>query len=113
MPNLHENTKTFLIDIKANNERQWFEANKPRYEAARADFISFIGILLHEIEKFDASLMTDRCHCLAEVRLFTQCRKRFLARRELDGILIDPQLDGQHDDQQIDSVLTTQRLPVQ
>ena len=64
MPHLSASTKEFLIDLKANNERPWFEANKPRYEEARADFISLIGILLHEIEKFDpriGGLDAKRC----------------------------------------------------
>ena len=56
MPHLRESTRQFLIDLAANNGRQWFDANRPRYEEARADFISLIGILLHEIEKFDPSL---------------------------------------------------------
>jgi uncharacterized protein (TIGR02453 family) len=56
MPHLRESTKQFLIDLKAHNERPWFDANRPRYEEARADFISLIGILLHEIEKFDPGI---------------------------------------------------------
>ncbi len=56
MPHLRESTRQFLIDLAANNGRQWFDANRLHYEEARADFISLIGILLHEIEKFDPSL---------------------------------------------------------
>jgi len=56
MAHLHENTRNFLVDLKANNDRQWFDANRARYDEARADFISFIGVLLHEIEKFDPGI---------------------------------------------------------
>jgi len=33
----------FLRDLRAHNDRIWFEANRARYEAARATFMSLLG----------------------------------------------------------------------
>ncbi len=41
----------FLGDLGSNNHREWFEANRPRYETARASFLSLVGEL---IDRFDA-----------------------------------------------------------
>lgn len=49
-------TLTFLKDLKANNNREWFTANKPRYEAAKADFEKFIDALIPKIAAFDKSV---------------------------------------------------------
>jgi uncharacterized protein (TIGR02453 family) len=43
----------FLKDIRANNNRDWFTANKARYEEAREDFEKFIVALILQIASFD------------------------------------------------------------
>ena len=43
----------FLIELKKNNNRDWFNANKSWYEEARAEFERFIGTLIVEIAGFD------------------------------------------------------------
>lgn len=49
-------TFKFLKDLQANNNRDWFKANKDRYDAARAEFEVFITKLHSEIVKFDDSI---------------------------------------------------------
>ena len=49
-------TYSFLKDLKANNNRDWFQDNKPRYESARAEFEEFITKLHAAICKFDDSI---------------------------------------------------------
>ncbi len=56
MPHLDPGTFDFIADLRQNNNREWFEDNRGRYEDARADFISFVGVWLMEIEKFDDSV---------------------------------------------------------
>ena len=51
--NVPKSTLTFLKDLAANNDRDWFAANKPRYEKARDEFVEFIGELVQNIAKFD------------------------------------------------------------
>lgn len=46
----------FLKDLAKNNDREWFEKNKPRYVAARDYFEQAIGALLNDMIKFDTSL---------------------------------------------------------
>lgn len=56
MAHLNPDILGFLADLAKNNSREWFADNRARYDAARADFISFIGVLLMEIEDFDPSV---------------------------------------------------------
>ncbi|MEO1021517.1 MAG: DUF2461 domain-containing protein [Bacteroidota bacterium] len=43
----------FLKDLKANNNREWFEANKSTYRTAHADMAAFMDDLLEEMRKID------------------------------------------------------------
>jgi uncharacterized protein (DUF2461 family) len=63
MINLHEKIFTmdliiqFLRKLKANNNREWFHANKAEYEKARRQFEALLDVLIPEIRKFDPSLV--------------------------------------------------------
>ncbi|MBV6442613.1 MAG: hypothetical protein EPGJADBJ_04332 [Saprospiraceae bacterium] len=46
----------FLADLKAHNDREWFVANKPRYEAAHNEFLQFTDALIGEIGQFDPGI---------------------------------------------------------
>jgi uncharacterized protein (TIGR02453 family) len=46
-------TFSFLDELAANNDRGWFEANKPRYEElVREPALDFIAAMAPELEKF-------------------------------------------------------------
>lgn len=54
----------FLKDLQKNNERTWFEANRPRYEMAKADFLIFTQDVIAGIAKFDlpiGELLAKNC----------------------------------------------------
>lgn len=53
---ISKTTFKFLKDLKANNNREWFNDNKPRYESAKEEFEEFITSLYGEIRKFDDSI---------------------------------------------------------
>ncbi|KPK87828.1 MAG: hypothetical protein AMS27_01450 [Bacteroides sp. SM23_62_1] len=53
---MQKRTLDFLVVLKKNNNRQWFQNNKPWYEEARKDFIGFIELLALEIGKFDPAI---------------------------------------------------------
>jgi uncharacterized protein (TIGR02453 family) len=53
---ISKTTLTFLKDLKANNNKEWFEDNKKRYETAKAEFEAFITDLASNIKKFDKSI---------------------------------------------------------
>jgi uncharacterized protein (TIGR02453 family) len=51
-----KNVLEFLTDLKANNNRDWFTANKKRFEAANKEFIAFVDELIKGIAVFDPSI---------------------------------------------------------
>jgi uncharacterized protein (TIGR02453 family) len=46
----------FLSELKDNNNRDWFNANKPRYEEARNVLIDFVNTLIPAIRDFDNTI---------------------------------------------------------
>ncbi|CAN5912902.1 hypothetical protein BH24BAC1_BH24BAC1_00230 [soil metagenome] len=43
---LDPDTLAFVKELKENNNREWFEQNRPRYEEARRDFLAYLDALL-------------------------------------------------------------------
>ena len=43
----------FLKELDANNQRDWFEANRSRYEKTQKEFLALTAWLIDEIRKFD------------------------------------------------------------
>ncbi len=56
MQSISQPTLQFLSDLKANNNKEWFTANKPRYEAAKKEFEQFVDALIGKIAQFDPSV---------------------------------------------------------
>ncbi len=56
MATIDKATFKFLKDLKNNNNKEWFQDNKPRYEDAKGDFENFIGELIKKIAKFDPAI---------------------------------------------------------
>lgn len=56
MTTITKSTFQFLNDLKQNNDRDWFLANKPRFETAKKEFEIFITQLIGEISKFDPTI---------------------------------------------------------
>ena len=44
---------TFLKELSNNNEREWFNANKPRYQEAHASFKELVAQIEEGLNKFD------------------------------------------------------------
>jgi uncharacterized protein (TIGR02453 family) len=51
-------TFTFLTDLKANNNREWFMANKKAYESAKKEVESFLSGLIPGLAKMDPSVQS-------------------------------------------------------
>lgn len=50
----------FLDDLKRNNDRNWFQANKERYEThLRQPFMNFISALAPQMEKISKQIRVD------------------------------------------------------
>lgn len=48
----------FLKSLARNNNREWFERNKPKYLESKIYFEEFVTVLLKEMVEFDRSLAT-------------------------------------------------------
>ncbi len=46
----------FLADLAKNNNREWFQKNKPRYEEAKKELESFLDLVIPAISKFDPGI---------------------------------------------------------
>lgn len=46
----------FLRELRDNNNREWFVANKEKYAALKSDFEAFTGILIDKIALFDEEI---------------------------------------------------------
>lgn len=58
----------FLSLLKANNNREWFEANRKQYELAKSELFEIVGGLISEIKKFDPELGDpDPAKCLFRI----------------------------------------------
>lgn len=53
---IQKSTLTFLTQLKKNNNKPWFDKNRKVYETAKADFISFVELLLKNIQAFDPAM---------------------------------------------------------
>lgn len=46
-------TLNFLSDLKLNNNREWFNKNRKRYDDAKENFETFVQAIINEIVSFD------------------------------------------------------------
>ncbi|HEX4957777.1 MAG TPA: DUF2461 domain-containing protein [Lacibacter sp.] len=53
---LQSATLQFLKDLKKNNNKPWFDANRKRYEAAKADVAAFVQSIIEAHAKKDPSI---------------------------------------------------------
>jgi len=53
---LQTSTLQFLKQLKKNNNKEWFDANRKQYEAAKADFTALVQNVIDDFCKTDTSL---------------------------------------------------------
>lgn len=54
----------YLIDLKENNEREWYHAHKKEYQQAQTDFEELLQELILKISEFDESIADKNPHDL-------------------------------------------------
>ena len=54
-----QETFNFFKQIEENNNKPWFEKNRPLYEAAKANFLEFMEVLLPKIRTIDQIVEKD------------------------------------------------------
>ena len=58
----------YLRELRVNNNREWFQANKKRYDALRADFIRDVSRLIDRIAAFDPEIASlDARSCIYRI----------------------------------------------
>ena len=58
MEYIHPDTLSFLNDLQHNNNREWFNENRTRYEKARDNFKLFVEQLIARLSSIDSSIGT-------------------------------------------------------
>ena len=53
---LQPQTIKFLKQLTRNNNKPWFDAHRPQYEAARIDFSNFIELVIDAVQKSDTTI---------------------------------------------------------
>lgn len=56
MPTINSDTLAFFEELNQNNNRDWFLANKARWDAIRRDFLVFTQALVETMTKIDPGL---------------------------------------------------------
>lgn len=56
---IQKSTLDFLRNLKKNNNRDWFEKNRARYEAAKDDVEKNVNDILNDIRSFDKAVPAD------------------------------------------------------
>lgn len=71
---LKKETINFLNLVAANNNREWFAANKHLYEEAKADLFPFIAKLIKELSAIDPQYSSDTEPKKALMRIYRDVR---------------------------------------
>ena len=53
---LEPQTIKFLKALRKNNNKPWFDAHRPQYEAARIDFSNFIQLVIEDLQRSDTTI---------------------------------------------------------
>jgi uncharacterized protein (TIGR02453 family) len=53
---LQSSTFQFIKDLKANNNKEWFETNRKVYQRAKEDFLVQVQAIINGLEGFDAEI---------------------------------------------------------
>lgn len=48
----------FLKKLKQNNNKAWFDANRPAYEAAKKEWVAFVEVIIAALAKKDPTLIS-------------------------------------------------------
>src|ERR1035437_3886704 len=63
---INKSTLEFLAELSKNNNKEWFDKNRPSYEIAKSNFREFVEELISNVSKFDLSIK----HLLAKDCIF-------------------------------------------
>ncbi len=67
-------TFSFLKDLAGNNNREWFQTQKGRYEAVHQNVVDFAGELIKALSKFDANIDVQKDARKCVLRIYRDVR---------------------------------------
>jgi uncharacterized protein (TIGR02453 family) len=73
---IYQESLDFLTDLAENNNREWFAANKDRYEKARENVIDFAGKLLDIVRKANPGMDENLDGKKSVMRIYRDIRFR-------------------------------------
>jgi uncharacterized protein (TIGR02453 family) len=87
---IQQHTYDFLKELVENNNREWFQANKDRYEAARENVIAFTAALLKQMHQIDPNIdeALDAKKCVMRIYRDIRFRKDKTPYKDNFGISI-------------------------
>jgi uncharacterized protein (TIGR02453 family) len=87
---IQQHTYDFLKELVENNNREWFQANKGRYEAARENVIEFTAALLKQMHKIDPAIdeALDAKKCVMRIYRDIRFRKDKTPYKDNFGVSI-------------------------
>lgn len=63
-----KNTFRFLAELEQNNNKVWFDAHRPAYEAAKENALEFCAAMIKELGKLDAGIaMLEPRQCIFRI----------------------------------------------
>ena len=89
---ISKNTFKFLSDLEKNNNKPWFDAHRPAYEAAKADVLEFCAALIKEMGKRDAGIaMLEPKQCVFRINRDVRFSKNKAPYKNNMGIYLNAQ----------------------
>ena len=88
---LQRSTLDFLKKLKQNNNREWFEKNKPVYNVAKKEFEEFISAIIAGISSFDPAVKhLEAKKCLFRINRDVRFAKDKSPYKSNFGAIISP-----------------------
>ncbi len=90
METIHQATLDFIHDLSLNNDREWFAANRSRYEAARANFSRFVQAQIDQIITFEPMLKgLEAGNCIFRINRDTRfSRDKSLYKNNMGAFIV-------------------------
>jgi uncharacterized protein (TIGR02453 family) len=95
MQHIDSSTLQFLSELKENNNKPWFEANKPRHETARENVIAFIADVAIAVRKNEPILEKEPKKYVGRIYRDLRFSKDKTPYHSFMSGLIDRGADGQ------------------
>ncbi len=88
---IEQSTFDFLKDLRENNYREWFHAQRPRYDAAKANVLATGEELLAGIARFDTTVgLPDLRKCMFRIARDTRFSHDKSPYKTNMGVLFNP-----------------------